>query len=69
VFLSAIQVVELEGGYEHVCTERKWLKVAELLGYALTSKGIGSTLRHHYERILYPYDLFSSGASILAPVR
>lgn len=27
-------------------------------------KGTGSLLRSHYERILYPYELFQSGATL-----
>jgi len=37
--------------------------VACRLAYA-GGKGVGSTLRQHYEKILYPYDIFQSGAII-----
>ncbi|XP_060736959.1 lysine-specific demethylase 5B-B isoform X7 [Tachysurus vachellii] len=30
-------------------------------------KAVGSHLRAHYERVLYPYNLFQSGANLLAP--
>ena len=43
-----------------VLRERKWSKVASRMGY-VGGKGVGSTLRQHYEKILYPYDIFKSG--------
>ena len=51
-----------EGGFEQVTQGRKWSKISCCLGYP-TGRGIGSTLRTHYEHILYPYDLFSSGTT------
>ncbi|KAK2189152.1 hypothetical protein NP493_114g03072 [Ridgeia piscesae] len=42
--------------------ELEWSKISCCLGYP-TGRGIGSTLRTHYEHILYPYDLFSSGTT------
>lgn len=44
--------------------EKKWSKVASRLGY-LPGKGTGSLLKSHYERILYPYELFQSGVSLM----
>lgn len=41
-------------------TERKWSRVAHRMGYEV-GKGVGSLLKGHYERILYPYDIFKSG--------
>jgi len=61
------KAVSEEGGFEFVCNERKWSKVAERMGYAQYGKSVGSSLRHHYERILYPYDLFAVGASVPGP--
>ncbi|XP_022238310.1 lysine-specific demethylase 5A-like isoform X1 [Limulus polyphemus] len=55
--------VHHEGGMDVVTRERKWSKVAFRMGYP-PGKSIGSLLRHHYERILYPYDVFKSGASV-----
>ena len=52
-----------EGGFELVTKERKWSKVASRMGYP-PAKNVGSTLRTHYERVLYPYDIFASGATI-----
>lgn len=50
-------VCMFEGGFE-VCTmERKWSKIAVRMGHP-QGKGVGSILKNHYERILYPYDLF-----------
>ncbi|XP_051885894.1 lysine-specific demethylase 5A isoform X2 [Pristis pectinata] len=60
------KVVASEGGFELVCKEKKWAKVASRMSYP-QGKGIGSLLRSHYERILYPYELFQSGASLLTP--
>lgn len=47
-----------------VCKERKWTKIATRMGFA-PGKAVGSHIRAHYERILYPYNLFQSGASLL----
>ncbi|XP_064606539.1 lysine-specific demethylase 5A-like isoform X1 [Liolophura sinensis] len=52
--------VKEEGGFEHVCKERKWSKIAAKLNYPV-GKGVGGILRGHFERILYPYELFKSG--------
>uniref|UniRef100_S4RDL6 [histone H3]-trimethyl-L-lysine(4) demethylase n=1 Tax=Petromyzon marinus TaxID=7757 RepID=S4RDL6_PETMA len=57
------KVVSEEGGFETSCKERKWSRVAAKMGYP-AGKGAGSLLRSHYERILYPYDLFQSGVSL-----
>uniref|UniRef100_A0A4W4DZE5 [histone H3]-trimethyl-L-lysine(4) demethylase n=1 Tax=Electrophorus electricus TaxID=8005 RepID=A0A4W4DZE5_ELEEL len=55
-----------EGGFDIVCKERRWTKIAMAMGFA-PGKAVGSHLRAHYERILYPYSLFQSGANLLAP--
>lgn len=57
------RVVQEEGGMEVVSRERKWSKIATRMGYP-PGRGVGSLLRQHYERILYPYDVFQSGASL-----
>lgn len=46
-----------------VCKERRWARVAQRLGYP-PGKNIGSLLRSHYERIIYPFEMFQSGASL-----
>ncbi|XP_054464440.1 lysine-specific demethylase 5C isoform X2 [Anoplopoma fimbria] len=57
------RIVTDEGGFEMVCKERRWARVAQRLGYP-PGKNIGSLLRSHYERIVYPFEVFQSGASI-----
>uniref|UniRef100_H2RKM7 [histone H3]-trimethyl-L-lysine(4) demethylase n=1 Tax=Takifugu rubripes TaxID=31033 RepID=H2RKM7_TAKRU len=57
------KVVADEGGFEMVCKERRWARVAQRLGYP-PGKNIGSLLRSHYERIIYPFEMFHSGASL-----
>lgn len=58
------RLVADEGGFDIVCQERRWTKIALQMGYA-PGKAIGSHLRVHYEKILYPYNLFQSGANLL----
>ncbi|KAK7929106.1 hypothetical protein WMY93_005501 [Mugilogobius chulae] len=60
------KLVADEGGFDEVCQERRWTKIAVQMGFA-PGKAIGSHLRTHYEKILYPYNLFQSGANLLAP--
>lgn len=57
------QIVTEEGGFDLVCKERRWARVAQRLGYP-AGKNIGSLLRSHYERIVYPFEMFQSGASL-----
>nr|XP_057906576.1 lysine-specific demethylase 5C isoform X1 [Doryrhamphus excisus] len=57
------KVVTDEGGFEMVCKERRWARVAQRLGYP-PGKNIGSLLRSHYERIVHPFEMFQSGASL-----
>ncbi|XP_024080260.1 lysine-specific demethylase 5A isoform X3 [Terrapene carolina triunguis] len=61
---SLSKIVASKGGFEVVTKEKKWSKVASRLGY-LPGKGTGSLLKSHYERILYPYELFQSGVSLM----
>ncbi|XP_013866429.1 lysine-specific demethylase 5C isoform X2 [Austrofundulus limnaeus] len=61
---SLSKVVTDEGGFEMVCKERRWARVAQRLGYP-PGKNVGSLLRSHYERIVYPFEMFQSGASLL----
>uniref|UniRef100_A0A8D3DYS6 [histone H3]-trimethyl-L-lysine(4) demethylase n=1 Tax=Scophthalmus maximus TaxID=52904 RepID=A0A8D3DYS6_SCOMX len=58
------KLVADEGGFDLVCQDRRWTKIAVQMGFA-PGKAIGSHLRGHYERILYPYNLFQSGANLL----
>uniref|UniRef100_A0A8C2U9J9 Lysine-specific demethylase 5A n=1 Tax=Coturnix japonica TaxID=93934 RepID=A0A8C2U9J9_COTJA len=62
------KIVAGKGGFEVVTKEKKWSKVASRLGY-LPGKGTGSLLKSHYERILYPYELFQSGVSLMVRLR
>uniref|UniRef100_A0A8C6V258 [histone H3]-trimethyl-L-lysine(4) demethylase n=1 Tax=Neogobius melanostomus TaxID=47308 RepID=A0A8C6V258_9GOBI len=57
------KIVSSEGGFETACKEKLWSKVSSRMGFP-PGKGTGSLLRSHYERILYPYELFQSGATL-----
>ncbi|XP_034022739.1 lysine (K)-specific demethylase 5Ba [Thalassophryne amazonica] len=56
-------LVNEEGGFDAVCRERRWTKISVKMGFA-PGKAVGSHLRAHYERILYPYNLFQTGANL-----
>ncbi|XP_071766427.1 lysine (K)-specific demethylase 5Ba [Centroberyx gerrardi] len=58
------KLVNEEGGFDAVCRERRWTKISVKMGFA-PGKAIGSHLRAHYERILYPYNLFQTGVNLL----
>ncbi|XP_028266723.1 lysine-specific demethylase 5B-B isoform X2 [Parambassis ranga] len=58
------KLVAEEGGFDIVCQDRRWTKIALQMGFT-PGKAVGSHLRGHYERILYPYNLFQSGANLL----
>ncbi|XP_060765953.1 lysine (K)-specific demethylase 5Ba isoform X2 [Neoarius graeffei] len=58
------KLVMEEGSFDIVCRERKWTQIALKMGFSL-GKSVGSHLRAHYERILYPYYLFQTGANLL----
>uniref|UniRef100_A0A7N8YK11 [histone H3]-trimethyl-L-lysine(4) demethylase n=1 Tax=Mastacembelus armatus TaxID=205130 RepID=A0A7N8YK11_9TELE len=60
------KLVNEEGGFDAVCKDRRWTKISVKMGFA-PGKAIGSHLRAHYERILYPYNLFQTGSNL--PVR
>jgi len=62
VLLHCVQAVQDEGGFEVVTREKKWPKIAVCLCYQ-ASKNIGSTLRLHCEKILYPFDVFMAAAT------
>ncbi|GAB1303303.1 Lysine-specific demethylase 5D [Apodemus speciosus] len=61
---SLNKIVMEEGGYEAICKDRRWAHVAQRLNYP-SGKNIGSLLRSHYERIIYPYEMFQSGANLV----
>ncbi|XP_039730611.1 lysine-specific demethylase 5D isoform X7 [Pteropus medius] len=61
---SLSKIVMEEGGYEAICKDRRWARVAQRLRYP-PGKNIGSLLRSHYERIIYPYEMFQSGANLV----
>lgn len=60
-------VVQDEGGFEICTRDRKWSNVATRMNYTISrhTKGpVASVLRQHYERLLFPYDVLMSGATI-----
>lgn len=63
-FSLLFQLVADEGGFDIVCRDRHWTKIAVQMGFS-PGKAVGSHLRGHYEKILYPYNLFQSGANLL----
>ncbi|XP_058147873.1 lysine-specific demethylase 5C isoform X35 [Dasypus novemcinctus] len=65
---SLSKIVVEEGGYEAICKDRRWARVAQRLNYP-PGKNIGSLLRSHYERIVYPYEMYQSGANLVCNTR
>ncbi|XP_072946087.1 lysine-specific demethylase 5 [Epargyreus clarus] len=57
------KIVKEAGGFEVCSAERKWSKIARRMGHP-QGKGIGSILKNHYERILYPYDVFKNNGAV-----
>ncbi|XP_066248844.1 lysine-specific demethylase 5 [Euwallacea similis] len=57
------RVVQLEGGFEEVTKQRKWSKVSIRLGYQI-GKNVGTILKQHYERLLFPFDVFKEGKNV-----
>jgi histone demethylase JARID1 len=57
---SLHRIVQDEGGLEIVTKDRKWSKIASQMGYP-AGKSVGTILKSHYERILYPYDIYTTG--------
>lgn len=57
------RIVTEEGGLEQVTRERKWTRIAQRMGYPI-GKSIGGILKGHYERILYPFDVYTTGKTI-----
>jgi len=58
-------MVQEAGGYESVCQNDRWRYIAyDCMALKVNvNKCYGAVLRGHYEKFLYPYDLFESGAS------
>uniref|UniRef100_A0A673LR83 Lysine-specific demethylase 5A n=1 Tax=Sinocyclocheilus rhinocerous TaxID=307959 RepID=A0A673LR83_9TELE len=57
------KLVSAEGGFEVVCKEKRWSRISSRMGFP-AGKGVGSLLRSHFERILYPYELFQTGVTL-----
>ncbi|XP_056645626.1 lysine-specific demethylase 5 isoform X2 [Diorhabda sublineata] len=57
------RVVQIEGGFDNVTKERKWSKISQRMGYQ-AGKSIGTILKTHYERLLYPFDVFKAGKTL-----
>lgn len=57
---SLHRIVQEEGGLDQTTNGRKWSKVASRMGYPV-GKSVGTILKGHYERILFPFDVFTSG--------
>ncbi|VDI22287.1 histone demethylase JARID1, partial [Mytilus galloprovincialis] len=53
------KLVEEEGGMDQINRERRWSRIATRMHYP--SKQVGTTLRAHYEKILYPFYVFKKG--------
>lgn len=64
---SLHRIVQEEGGLEQATKDRKWSNVASRLGYP-SGKSVGTILKGHYERILYPFDVFTLGETELVKV-
>jgi hypothetical protein len=43
---------------DRVSQEKLWPKVAIDMGYSQQNKNLGNLLKAHYERILYPLEVF-----------
>lgn len=65
---SLHRFVQEEGGLDATTNSRKWSKIASRLGYPV-GKSVGTILKGHYERILYPFDVFTSGKGDEVKVR
>lgn len=57
------RVVHSEGGFETISKDRKWSKIGTQMGYP-PGKSIGTILKMHYERLLYPFDVFRQGKAV-----
>ncbi|XP_049817901.1 lysine-specific demethylase lid isoform X3 [Aethina tumida] len=57
------RIVQHEGGFECASKDRKWSKISIRMGYP-PGKSIGTILKTHYERLLYPFDVFKQGKTL-----
>ncbi|XP_054279560.1 lysine-specific demethylase 5A [Macrosteles quadrilineatus] len=57
------RLVQNEGGFLTVIKERKWAKIVQRMGLP-SNKSLGTLLKNHYERILYPFDIFQQGKNV-----
>lgn len=60
---SLHRLVQEEGGLEVVSKERKWSKIQARMGLPC-GRSLGTLLKSHYERILYPFDVFQLGKAL-----
>ncbi|ESO07518.1 hypothetical protein HELRODRAFT_75856 [Helobdella robusta] len=58
-FFKLKKTVDEVGGFETICTKNLWIVVAKKL--ELSGKKAPSLLKSHYEKYLYPYDIFQAG--------
>lgn len=56
-------VVEEMGGLEQVLEKKLWLKVAENMGFIVSTPSIGVRLQEVYWRYILPYYTLSEGMS------
>ena len=57
-----VKTVAEHGGYEELWKNKKWSHVAKSMN--LKDTGSARILKFHYEKILYPFDVFKSGITI-----
>jgi len=58
------RLVQNEGGFLAVIKDRKWSKIVQRMGLP-SNKSLGTLLKNHYERILFPFDIFQqSGKNV-----
>lgn len=58
---ALFKIVHGEGGFDKVSREKKWPKIAYTLGYIGNP---GNILRHHYEKLLFPYEVFENSLKL-----
>ena len=66
-FHYCITCVVLLGGLEVVSKDRKWGKIQTRMGLP-NGRSLGTLLKSHYERILYPFDVFQQSPKALGDV-
>lgn len=65
---SLHRLVQEEGGLEVVSKDRKWGKIQTRMGLP-NGRSLGTLLKSHYERILYPFDVFQQSPKALGDVK